>query len=409
MGKRENFSRTTANIIAQRAGYRCAHPVCDGRTTVGPGKTPNVSENTGHACHIFAAAKRGPRGQGGLSSEELKSVSNGIWLCAKHSTQIDKNSGRDYPSPVLLGWKAAHEHRIAQEHGAMLNPYGWIESIRIVEAPVFKPNQTLSLANLNVIVGSNGAGKTALCEWLGSLGAITPLQRWGAYSKCSARLEYAIEFRMPVAKSLSVKIENGKVDFQLDDQNYPYSPVGYQVVYCNRNRRQFSGKSDDRNQLAKALSIDAIEVDALVEYLSSCHGELLVGGSWEEDSEATDDEASDRLICDLKDATRQAFCTMSGGEQSAVLLDLAIARARISATYRPTLLIIEMCELNISTERMQNYMQVLSAPDTPFQTVMTATNRISPDILWGGWQTIFLERSSGTSRSETEIAYVLGL
>src|SRR6516164_6079438 len=95
--RRFDFLRTTRRIIALRSGYRCAHPECNDRTTVGPAKHPDKYEDTGRASHIFAAAKRGPRGHGNLSPDELRSVANGIWLCAKHADQVDTNDGKDYP------------------------------------------------------------------------------------------------------------------------------------------------------------------------------------------------------------------------------------------------------------------------------------------------------------------------
>jgi hypothetical protein len=150
---RLNFAPITKRIIAMRSGYRCAHPACDGRTTVGPAKRSEEYENTGKASHIYAASKRGPRGQGNLSPDELCSANNGLWPCGKHADEVDENDGKDYPPPVLLGWKAAHEFRIAREHGTVLYPFGWIESLHIIDAPVFRPDQKINFASLNVIVG----------------------------------------------------------------------------------------------------------------------------------------------------------------------------------------------------------------------------------------------------------------
>jgi hypothetical protein len=178
---RIDFSAKTRQIIALRSGYRCAHPECDGRTTVGPATQFDQYEDTGKASHIFAASQRGPRGRGNLSDDELGSVANGLWLCGTHADQVDKNDGVDYPPHVLLSWKAVHEFRIAREHGAVLNPFGWIESFHIIDAPVFKPDQNINFANLNVIVGDNAVGKTAICEWLWSLKDSSTLPRWGAY------------------------------------------------------------------------------------------------------------------------------------------------------------------------------------------------------------------------------------
>jgi hypothetical protein len=39
--------------------------------------------------------------------------------------------GKDYPPSVLLGWKAAHEFRIAREHGAVLGVGGQCTEITV--------------------------------------------------------------------------------------------------------------------------------------------------------------------------------------------------------------------------------------------------------------------------------------
>ena len=204
--ERINFAARTKRIIALRSAYRCAHPECDGRTTVGPAKQTDKYEDTGQASHIFAASKRGPRGRGNLTENELCSVANGIWLCAKHADQVDTNDGKDYPPSVLLGWKAAHEFRIAREHGAVLHPYGWVESLHIIDAPVFKPDQWLTFANLNVLVGGTGVGKTTICEWLYALRDSSTLWRWGAYPPNTAQkyhdVKVAMDFRAPARHHL---------------------------------------------------------------------------------------------------------------------------------------------------------------------------------------------------------------
>jgi hypothetical protein len=67
----------------------CVHQECNGRTTVRPAKQPDKYEDTGKASHIFAASKRGPRGRGNLSPDEIRSAANGIWLCSQHADPVD--------------------------------------------------------------------------------------------------------------------------------------------------------------------------------------------------------------------------------------------------------------------------------------------------------------------------------
>ena len=59
--------RKISSQAAQVTG--AAYPGCD-LTTIGPNPKTDEEDNTGMACHIFAASDNGPRGTGGLSPEE---------------------------------------------------------------------------------------------------------------------------------------------------------------------------------------------------------------------------------------------------------------------------------------------------------------------------------------------------
>lgn len=95
-----NFSPAVRSIIARRAGFRCIVPGCS-TPTVGPGAKSNDVALTGTACHIYSAAPKGPRGQGGLSPAQLAAPENGVWACATHGRLIDTNKGDRYPTSTL--------------------------------------------------------------------------------------------------------------------------------------------------------------------------------------------------------------------------------------------------------------------------------------------------------------------
>jgi hypothetical protein len=404
---RINFKPTTKRIIALRADYRCAHPDCD-RTTVGPAKQPDKYENTGRASHIFAASNRGPRGRGNLSEAELRSAANGIWLCAKHADQVDENDGKDYPPPVLLGWKAAHEFSIAREHGAMLHPFGWIESLHIIDTPVFKPDQQISFANTNVILGANGVGKTTICEWLWTLKNSSTLWRWGAYPTAGDRrsrdVKMTIDFRAPARHHLEVEISGGRTSFIVDTERFPFSPVGYEISTLRRERH-FRSKSDgDHSFIAKCLQMNSVEVQALGDYINESPGVYLKGAEWRDVEDEEGGERTRRLYCLFANGRKGAFAGLSGGEAGAVLFDLAIARARLLAVYRPTLLMVDTGELSMSDEFLSLFLKALSSADIPFQSIVVTTG-LRDDADWGGWQVIRLDRPSslGVEGQLTEI------
>lgn len=408
---RENFSSPTKRTIALRSGYRCAHPECDGRTTIGPAKEPDKHEDTGKACHIFAASKRGPRGQGNLKPAELASVTNGIWLCSEHADQVDTNDGKDYPPPVLLGWKAAHEFRIAREHGAMLYPFGWIEALHIIDAPVFKPDQTITFSNVNVIVGDNEVGKTTICEWLSCLKDSSALWRWGAYPSSGGRkygdVKVAIDIRAPARHHVRLEISGGRSTFSVDDQNFPFSPVGYEISAIHEDTKRARGE-DDHILIANALRMNPIDVQALAEHINDNPGVFLKRASWEDVVDEDTGKKSRELKCDLAgDGHGSTFKTLSGGETGAVLLDLSIARAKIMAAYRPTLLTAETSGLSMSPEFLSQYLVALSSPDIPFQTIFVTT-ALDEKAAWGGWQVIRLNRPRKAQLGTQETEIVVG-
>jgi hypothetical protein len=70
--------------------------------------------NIGIAAHISAASPNGPRFNKELSSEERKSIKNGIWLCYNCSVLIDRDVER-YTCSLLHKWKGETEAYISKQ------------------------------------------------------------------------------------------------------------------------------------------------------------------------------------------------------------------------------------------------------------------------------------------------------
>ncbi|UJD79450.1 hypothetical protein FS595_06960 [Serratia rubidaea] len=120
MAKRDDFSEKTKKILASRAGFRCSFPACDA-ITVGPSEESDTAiSNVGVACHITAAAKgRGARRYDpNMSPEQRKSIQNGIWMCGRHSIEIDKDEAR-FTVEKLKHWKI-----IAEERARIVHSFG---------------------------------------------------------------------------------------------------------------------------------------------------------------------------------------------------------------------------------------------------------------------------------------------
>ena len=104
---RDDFTQAVKRTMMERVGMRCSNPDC-WQLTGGPNEDPSKSSSIGVAAHITAAAPGGPRFDPGLSREERRSISNGIWLCQNCAHLIDTDE-RTYTTGLLNEWKKLSE------------------------------------------------------------------------------------------------------------------------------------------------------------------------------------------------------------------------------------------------------------------------------------------------------------
>lgn len=104
---RDNFPKITKEILAKRVGYKCSNPNCR-KITIGPHSTENKVLNLGVAAHITAASYGGPRFSAEMTTDERKSLKNGIWLCQNCAKLIDTDLN-EYTTKELLNWKLIAE------------------------------------------------------------------------------------------------------------------------------------------------------------------------------------------------------------------------------------------------------------------------------------------------------------
>jgi hypothetical protein len=200
---RADFSAATKELAARRAAFRCSLPNC-ARITVGPGMRPEDPACIGVAAHIFSASAGGPRGTGGLTRNELSSPANSIWLCADHAALVDKNRGTDYPPGLLVSFKALHEARVARELRGVFARFGWVEALYVYSSPLFEGSTKLDLGKLTLLIGENGSGKTALCEWLASASSTRFLNRWQHVRTDRRRLDVEVRYLDPEPHAVRV-------------------------------------------------------------------------------------------------------------------------------------------------------------------------------------------------------------
>lgn len=121
---RDNFKKTTIEVMAKRVAYLCSNPDCR-RLTVGANFDSAKSTTIGVAAHITAASPGGPRFNSDLSEVERIHIENGIWLCNNCSTLVDKDPKR-FTVELLKRWKTnAETETLAKLNGEhRLQPNG---------------------------------------------------------------------------------------------------------------------------------------------------------------------------------------------------------------------------------------------------------------------------------------------
>ena len=116
---RRNYSQRTQRILDIQSLNQCAFPGCT-NPLVEPGTRQSSPAVIGHICHIYALSPNGPRGQGGLTEEELNSIDNLILLCRNHHAVVDLQP-ETYTAELLKQWKVEHESNLNSQYPAGLD------------------------------------------------------------------------------------------------------------------------------------------------------------------------------------------------------------------------------------------------------------------------------------------------
>ncbi|QCI13051.1 hypothetical protein E6B08_17475 [Pseudomonas putida] len=125
--RRINFSKNTKLELAKRAGFLCSYPSCL-RFTTGPAVNTDGEDSAAGiavAAHIYPASEGGPRKQEGVSPDQIKDISNGIWLCGTHGILIDEFQD-DFPPEAVIEMKGVRE--FAQRLTIIMNDVGELVS-----------------------------------------------------------------------------------------------------------------------------------------------------------------------------------------------------------------------------------------------------------------------------------------
>lgn len=110
---RDDFDKPVVDALAKRAAFICSNPDCK-TLTIAPSDEDSLKFiYIGKAAHITSASEGGPRFDQSISSDERKSIDNGIFLCSNCADMVDKNKGIDFSIELLHEWKTSHENWVS--------------------------------------------------------------------------------------------------------------------------------------------------------------------------------------------------------------------------------------------------------------------------------------------------------
>ena len=384
---RANFSEPTRRLVAERAGYKCSFPDC-GRITIGPALDPTKSSNSGIAAHIYGAALsgQGPRGSGNLSKGELESPQNAIWLCAHHSTLIDKNRGSDFSADILHSYKSLHETRVAHEVAGIHTPFGWARSFVAESYPLFFGRVEVDFAKLNLIVGENNVGKTALCEWIAGASNPKYLERWEVLHRENLRpLRAKIEYFNPNRHSIKVHLSSNQYPhYWLDDEETYLATNSVKVTFPESIEPVYHEKPDDVETIVNSIKLHPYEIHALCDQLKH-NSDLFTGAHFETSKEGT----HMHMQVNGKTGTEERVLrALASSERERLMMELGIIAANKLSMTGPSILILDANSWHINTAWLERYGEFLPSPACRFQTIAStrSTDIDFKAIAWTGWK-----------------------
>ncbi len=357
-GSRVNFLPPIKLLASQRAGYKCSFPEC-GKVTIGPGPTPDTVSKLGKAAHIYAASPNGPRGQGAMSEDQLRSVRNCIWLCSTHADLVDLHRGEKFPASVLYGYRDLHESRVSRELGDLPSLNGWVESITLGPNPFFAAGTKIQFGKSTVFHGPNGTGKTAVLEWMATAFSSELASRWD-------RTDFSLDVRFldsVRAHDIEFAHIDSRAECVVDGKAVPFNPLDLTVVFVVKEGPE--GVLASRlplERIAEQVGITPQDAAAVIPFISKDPESII--------SRATVEGTELEITFRDGRARNMPFFSLSASLQELVVIECAIAHSTVLSGYRPVMLCLDADFGIFDRDNASAVLQRVSSPDLQFQTVV---------------------------------------
>lgn len=391
MSERINFLPKVVEQIRKRVNFQCSVPRCK-NAAVGPATdSTEHSVNLGTACHIYSAAPNGPRGHGEKTDEWIGSVENGIWCCKSHGDRIDKRKGKEFPPETLLTWKALAEARVRVQTNGETSPLGWIDTIELEAGRIYTDPIKLELQKNNILLGGEGSGKSLLFEMtacasdsahghrLQSVAATTslPLKTTGTIKYSTAdKLDVNLGFEFLM--NTTSRTQDGKALF--------VPPSDISIVYFEADRRKQEPKENDFKFFQRILQIDSSSLSSMCEVVGHADGFAAGRHAFIEPTLDADEDEDDSQINRTQFQGPRlelvsvfagkngpvVFGGLSRSQQTRLLIQFFILKARNTSKQCPTLLLLDLSGTNLDQQNFSMLLNILESE--VFQTIVIPPN-----------------------------------
>lgn len=379
---RENFNSEVKKKLAQRAGFRCSICNC---LTVGPSTESEDSVNlTGVAAHISAASPGGRRFSDlPVNSAERSTINNGIWLCANHADLIDGDE-TFFTSSLLKTYKAKHEEKINFEHKGLKNDSGSVVSIKISNLGLIRNEVTLEFGNKNLILGTNGVGKTLVCELIASLKNKQYLNRWHKYTWDETNGYSYINYYKNETIKFGIFINSdNKISYSFNDVAQPFLNAPFSVFLLTKNIYDFKQDINVERENRNELPIEETDIITwLSQYFNLTEEEFVnvINSMRNEEKFFVNDIRIKRKRRSLEvmfwgrsNDSFHPFHEFSGGERQRIVLEIALKIASYYAKFQTTILLLENSAIStIDQTGINKLLDVIDKNDLGFQFFFTS-------------------------------------
>lgn len=388
--KRIDFETHVPDLLYRQAGGRCSVPRCT-NPTMGPYYDIKGAVNLGIACHIYSASKEGPRGWGDKDEAFIKSEANGLWCCAVHGNVIDKKNGRDYPASQLFAWKALAEARVLKQINDSPSPLGWVETVEFTRfSPKIRPPK-VQLSSCTLLWSSeNGTGKSALMQLAASISDASFAERFlgdmtkspadeGVPTRFAGKVTYSTVDTL--SKVVQLEFIVGELVRRIGTTTCLLPPGDVAFIYCKSEPLWRRNGEDDLDLLMRVLDLDKSALLALARLSAGVlmAGDFKFSHAEEDIEDETGDQPRTRIKVDgspyielsfqkANSKSSISYAGLSGSEQTRLVLDLFISKAREVAKERLTLLMLDDIVNSLDDGNFGHLLEAL--PKESFQSLV---------------------------------------